>query len=517
MTTLTTLAFAATNFISDENLSAAKICSARTRYGTYNGFMKGGVRTWLGIAYAKPPVGNLRWRAPEKLEPSTAEFDAKKLGASPIQDRDELEPTSLLPQSEDCLTLNIWAHNSTTRKPVMVFIPGGGFVNGGNGDPAYNGANLAKAHDVVVVTINYRLNIFGFMNFAEIDPAFEDSGYLGLKDQAIALAWVKENIEHFGGDPDNITVFGESAGSISTMLLMTAPAVNGLFTKAIAQSGHAAFYQEPDDSAKLARLFMDVNGYSDMRELMTMPATELEAAYEKLAYTRAWETEFDYMPTADGKFLPKSPMYELSYGAGKGVKLLTGTTAEEYRYWLLYFKDFLKIVPKVHPTLNPLFYADEFTEGKELYAAWQKNHMDLPADERYLEFADQLDWRVGQELCAEYHSAFDTTYYYLFSQTSPVEGLGSCHAIDLPFVFGNPAHDIEAKPSAKLIKQVQATWTAFAATGDPKNELIPQWHRYTADDRRTMEINSKAWVCRKDLNTANLNELRVAYENHLPQ
>ena len=512
-TALTALAFAATSFIGDEKIfAAAPNCTVKTRYGTYTGFFKKDVKTWLGIPYAKPPVGNLRWRAPEKLEPSDKQFDAKKFGFSPVQDVDKIEPASLLPKSEDCLTLNIWSHNSDTRKPVMFFIPGGGFVSGGSGDPVYNGANIAKNHDVIVVTINYRLNIFGFMNFGGIDPSFEDSGYLGIKDQIAALNWVKENIENFGGDPDNITIFGESAGSGSALLLTITPAAKGLFRKVIAQSGHLSFYHTPNQSAELAREFLELGGFADMNDLMKRSADELEAVYEKLYAKRFFFSEVDYFPTCDGKFLPEHPFRMLKDGAGKGIKLLTGTTAEEYNYWLQYYKDFSELLPDFHAQITPVIYENEFRNSKLIYDEWQKNHTDIAEKNRYAEFANQLDWRVGQELCAEYQSAFDDVYFYLFSQASAI--YGSCHAVDLPFVFGNP-NDMEPKPSAKLIKQVQAAWTSFAATGNPNNDLIPHWEKYSADNRQTMEINSKAWTCHKNLNVDNLTELRGVYEDNL--
>ena len=515
MTSMTALAFAATNFFDDNFAAANKICTAKTRYGTFNGFISKGVKTWLGIPYAKPPVENLRWRAPEKLAPTDKIFDAKKFGLSPIQDIDPVEPASLLPQGEDCLTLNIWARNFDGHKPVMVFIPGGGFISGGSCDPLYNGARLAAAHDVVVVTINYRLNVFGFMNFAAIDSDFDGTGYLGIQDQVAALAWIKENVENFGGDPDNVTLFGESAGSISTLLLMVTPAAKGLFHKAIAQSGHLGFYHTAEYSARLAEEFMEVGGYKNMSELVNKPAAELEQTYEKLYRRHGILSEMDYLPTCDGKFLPEHPLFDLKVGAARDIKFLTGTTASEYRYWLLYYDDMLDDMTEFHTKITRSFYENEFVASEKFYQTWQKNHEDIAEDVRYLEFANQIDWRVGQELTAGYQSAFDAVSFYLFSQSASTKNLGSCHAIDLPFVFNNPSEGIETKPSAKLVKQVQTTWTTFAATGNPNNALIPQWKKYSVDDRETMEINSSAWTCHKDLNVQNLNELRRVYEDYL--
>ncbi|MBQ3336360.1 MAG: carboxylesterase family protein [Selenomonadaceae bacterium] len=498
------------------NIQAVESCPVQTRYGIFNGFVdKQGVKTWLGIPYAKPPVGNLRWRAPEPLEPSDKTFDAKKFGASAIQDHDPIEPASMHRQSEDCLTLNIWTRGAGKNLPVMIFIHGGGFLNGGSADPLYNCSNLAAAHDVVFVTINYRLNVFGFMNFAAIDSSFEDTGCLGLKDQIAALTWVKENIADFGGNPDNMTVFGESAGAISVSLLMVTPAAHGLFQKAIAQSGHAAYYYIPDASAKLAKEFMFLSGCKNMAELMKKSSDELRADHEKFCAEEIISADTNYLPTCYGKFLPAHPLLAFKEGAARGIKLLTGTMEDEYLYWGLYFDDVSNQLPKYHEALTPVLYEGEFSEATALYQTWQKNHMDLDEVSRYIEFADQLDWRVGQELMAEYQSAFDDVYFYLFNQQSPVAELESCHALDLPFVFNNPSEGIEPNPSPKLVKQVQAAWCSFAASGDPNNEFIPHWKKYSVADRQTMEINSNVWTCRKDLNVANLSELRGVYENHL--
>ena len=203
-TSMAALAFAATASLPIDKVFAADGCAVKTRYGTFDGFVdKNGVKTWLGIPFAEPPVGKLRWQAPQPLKPTDKTFDAKKYGFAAMQTIDKNESASVNPQSEDCLTLNIWTRGAKKNLPVMVFIHGGGFQSGGSSCPLYAGTNIAAAQDVVVVTINYRLNVFGFVNFGTIDPAFADSGYLGMKDQVAALAWVKENIAAFGGNPGN--------------------------------------------------------------------------------------------------------------------------------------------------------------------------------------------------------------------------------------------------------------------------------------------------------------------------
>ena len=509
---MSALAFSAFGVLPDEKVFAASDCAVKTRYGTFRGFLdQNGVKTWLGIPYAQPPVGKMRWRAPEPLKPSNKTFDAKKFGFTAMQTIDENEAASTNPQSEDCLTLNIWARGEGKNKPVMVFIHGGGFQTGGTSDPLYCGSNFAAANDVVIVTLNYRVSVFGFVNFASFDPSFEDSGYRGLKDQIAALKWVKENIADFGGNPDNITIFGESAGAISCMLHSVIPAAKGIFQKAIPQSGNSYMFNTPEYSTQVAALYMELGGAKTMRDMMKKSSAELMHIYEKVKEIRVVQTATDYLPTCDGKFLPGDPFRALKDGAARGIKFLTGTTADEWRYWLLYMKDFFAHFRAEPKNLSPVLqkYKGKDTP-QDIYQAWLKNRPDT--EEAFIDFVNQLDWRVGQELAAEHQSDFGDVYYYLFSEQSPVGNLRSCHGIDLTFAFNYP-QKLVPNPSPNLIRQVQASLAAFAATGNPDNEYIPHWEKYSADNRQTMELNSKGCVCHKDLNTENLNGLRYIYEN----
>ena len=171
------------------------------------------------------------------------------------------------------------------------------------------------------------------MNLSGIDSNFEDSGYLGIKDQVAALQWIKENISEFGGNPDNITIFGQSAGSISCMLLTVTPAAKGLFNKAIPQSGHLNLYNKPEDSAQVAERFLELSGAKSMGELMKKSSAEIKNIYEKLGGGLA-EKPMEYLPTCDGKFLPKNPLQALKNGDARGIKILTGNVADEWRFWL---------------------------------------------------------------------------------------------------------------------------------------------------------------------------------------
>lgn len=508
------LGFVAVNtagLLPDEKVFAASDLTVRTRYGTFNGFIdENGVKTWLGIPYAQPPVENLRWQAPEPLKPTSKTFDAKKFGFTAMQTVDDRETASTRAQSEDCLTLNIWRRGSKKNLPVMVYIPGGGFQTGGSSDIRYHGTNFAAANDVVLVTINYRLNAFGFLNLASIDSDFADSGYLGIKDQVAALKWVKENIAEFGGNPDNVTIFGQSAGSTSVMLLTITPAAKNLFGKAIPQSGHLGLYNTPEESAKVAETFMEFGGAKAVGDLMKKSSAELLDIYEKVNGLNPNTSLLNYMPTCDGKFIPRDPFKALKDGYAREIKFLTGTAADEWCFWLLFtspkFFDILRansrfVLAKYNGTDTP----------EEVYRKWLNNRPDT--EENYINFANNADWRVGQEVAAEYQSKFNDVYYYLFSEQSPIENLRAYHGIDLVYTFNLPDKNYNPNPAPHFVRQIQATWTAFAATGNPDNEFIPHWKKYSASNRQTMELNSKGCVCHKDLNTQNLKSLRYIYED----
>ncbi len=493
---------------------AADDCTAKTRYGTFKGFVdENGVKTWLGIPYAQPPVGKLRWHAPQPLKPTNKTFDAKKFGLSPFQTamkiETPIEDDEDTPQSEDCLTLNIWTRGDGKNKPVMVWIYGGACVTGYSSEPNNNGSKFAAAQDVVVVNFNYRLNIFGFLNLAGVDSAYEDSGYLGTKDQLAAVKWVKENIAAFGGDPDNITVFGESAGSISTMLLTVIPDAKGIFGKVIPQSGHVAFYNDPETSARFAETFVAACGAKKIGDLMKKSGDELKTLYKQFRDSNSGTNLAHFMPTCDGKFLPRDPVQALRDGAARGIKFLTGTTADEWRAFLMGAENFFDIYRADPADISPVFRRYKAKPEEEVYKKWLNGR---PDDlDNYADFATQVDWRVGQELCVEYQSKFNDAYFYVFTQQAPYEILRSCHALDIPYTFNVPY--IEDNPDQNLVRAIQTSWASFAATGNPDNEFISHWEKYSAGNRQTMELNSKGCVCHKDLNTQNLNALRYVYES----
>ncbi|HET6303159.1 MAG TPA: carboxylesterase family protein, partial [Myxococcota bacterium] len=313
-----------------------------TSVGRIEGLAEPGVQVFRGIPFAAPPVGALRFRAPQAPEPWTGVREATRFGPpapqapSPVMrmlgGHDELR------WSEECLTLNVWTPAADRgRRPVLVWIHGGAFTTGSGGFPIYDGSSLARRGDVVVVTINYRLGALGFLAL----PAFEQEegnvvGNFGLLDQMRALEWVRENAESFGGDPGNVTVFGESAGAMSLGALLGAPAACGLFRAAILQSGAAHNVSDAEQGERVAHVFAKELGVdpSDLRRLREAPAAAiLEAQVRSVNALWGQVRGLAFQPVLDGRTLPRPPLDVVREGGARGVDLLVGTNLEEYKLY----------------------------------------------------------------------------------------------------------------------------------------------------------------------------------------
>ena len=296
------------------------------------------------------------------------------------------------------------------------------------------------------------------------------------------------------------------------MMLSVIPAAKGTFQKAIPQSANSYIFNTKEHGAEVAAAYLELGGAKTMRDMLKKSSAEIINVYEKVNAVRPANTLGDYLPICDGKFLPKDPFKSLKEGGARGIKLLTGTTADEWCYWLLYLDDFFEIYraepEKVSPALQK-HRARTAQTPEEVYQAWLNNRPDTK--ENFIEFTNQVDWLVGQELSAEYQSKFDDVYYYLFSEYAADKEMRACHTIDLPYTFG-VSNYLEPNPAPNLVKIIQTTWAAFAATGRPDNELIPRWEKYSVGSRQTMELNSKGCALHKDLNTENLSALRYLYE-----
>lgn len=468
-----------------------------------------GVFAFLGIPYAQAPTGPLRWR--EALPPSPADgiIDASEYGPSCRQAIDSVEAASLRRQDEDCLSVNVWTRRvDGPPRPVMLWIHGGANVSGGTADPMYDGHHFARDNDVVLVSVNYRLGPFGFLDLSEVGGAAMDrSRNLGLLDQLAALRWVRAHIGAFGGDTANITVFGESAGGSAVMRLMAMPLAKGLFDKAIIESGGPANiavkgYPKSDDipiALDLARAFMQEAHAADLAALRALPGDTVLAVAARVAQTRGdllgvstWGAR------VDGEVLPADLFGDIWRGANPDVPVLIGTNEDEMLYFRLYDPEFERNLMREYREKGKAMgrdfsrvraIADRFTAGS-----------DDPM--RYVEFAGEFWLRQPSIILAEGQARHSAVFMYLFAWDSKVPGLGASHAMELPFVFGHLGADVESftgpAPPAALSRRIQAAWTAFATTGDPTVAGEPAWPRYTAVSRATMRIVDGPWTVEHD-------------------
>jgi len=452
--------------------------------GKIEGFAKDGVLRFNGIPYAKAPVGDLRWHPAQAPEPWDGVRDASRFGniAPQVQSAAEaLIGGTPGEQSEDCLYLNVVTPSLEGKRPVMVWIHGGAFVTGAGSLGTYNGKYLAVRGDVVVVTINYRLGALGFLNLRDAtDGKLPGTGIEGLSDQVMALRWVQQNIASFGGDPDNVTIFGESAGGMSVGALLSIDAAKGLFHKAIPQSGAGHIGRKRESSAKVAKLVFDKVGAHDPAALMALPHSAIRKAQAEII-EEARSGGMPVAPTIDESLLPVRPIERIRAGSAAGIPILTGTTMEEWKL-------FTAARPKMrlmgadklrHYTTNLVGEDHEAA----LLAAYEGS-----AFERWNAIMTDHTFAVPASRLLEAQSAHAPTYMYRFDWRSPLLAgvLGSCHALELGFVFGTYNEKraglfFGSGPKADALSlAMMDAWIAFARTGDPG------WPRYDAAKRATM-------------------------------
>ncbi len=486
---------------------------AQTTSGKLRGFEKMDCVQFRGIPYAAPPVGDLRWKSPQRAESWDGVRDATEFGAICHQTVGALERLGgarrpVNPMDEDCLTLNIFTPAlDDGRRPTMVWLHGGGFSTGSGRLPWYYGHNFVR-DGVVVVTINYRLNAFGFLAFDELFGAeFADSGTLGIQDQVAALEWVRDNIASFGGDPGNVTIFGESAGGMSVGTLLATPSAAGLFHKAIPQSGASHSAHPPDIARRIAERFITHAGVQagDKDALLAVPVGTMVEFVGTLGQTLVAENRellgedfkgfgMPFQPVAGGKVLPEVPIDAIRKGAGKGIGIptLVGTTKEEWKLFTLMGRADGTRFRAPRPLRNLLEQAGRSAD--EFVAAYE-GKVDSEGELLNAIETDRI-FRIPAIRLAEAQIANETpAWVYRFDWPSPAfDGrMGACHALEIPFVFDNlsaPGVDAFTGGAApqSIATNMHAAWVAFAKTGDPG------WAPYDASTRTTMLFDSESGV-----------------------
>ncbi len=497
------------------------MAKVKTRTGVMEGFVdENGVNAFLGIPYAQQPVGKRRWKACGPLPSSEEVVDCSKLGHSAVQEKDEYELASMHQQGEDCLCLNVWVKDTAKEnQPVMVYIHGGAFISGGSADPLYFGSHFAKSHDVVIVTINYRVGFLASLALYALPGGEEyaDAGRLNTMDQVAALKWIQENIAAFGGDPGNVTLFGESAGSASAALLSVCPAASGLFQKAICESGPIDLYSTPEFKIPWAREFLELAGCTTVQELVALPLERLEKVRDEMAERHPNDISLIYSPECDGTYLPSLPFKAWRDGAASDITLMIGSTNNEFSYFELYLP---------HEEM-PAFWRSQCKlhfDGKVDIEQWEKKWLEAHPDKElvadYLDFMNNSGFFATSDLMADFQSQYGKVFCYRFCYESRNDNLGACHAIEVPFVMKNldvpNGLDFTGpNPPESLATSMNDTWYAFAKNGDPSTPTMGKWPAYTADTRMTMVIDENTWEARSDINAANNELFRPMYADLL--
>ncbi len=478
---------------------------ADTTGGKIAGRDKDGVLLFAGVPFAAPPVGDRRFKAPEPHPGWSDVRDATHFGQVSVQVGDSLGALGAAPTpdwSEDCLFLNVQTPAlDDARRPVMVWIHGGAFVNGTGSIPWYDGTSFVKRGDVVIVTINYRLGALGWLHLAHLDPAYAGSGNNGLLDQVAALRWVQDNIAGFGGDPANVTVFGESAGGMSVGTLLGTPAAAGLFAKAIAQSGAGHNVASTEEAAVIAdALVAEVGGGLD--GLLAAPPEQILQAQQavaaamntgKLPPRRTAASGLPFGPVVDGSVLPVRPVDAVREGSAGSVPVLVGTNRDEWKLFGL-----MAGTVDDEATLRRRL-ARIMEEPDAVIDAYRSTRRSATPDDLFSAIMTDRIFRIPAIRLAEAQAVYQPnhTFMYLFEYESPAfEGrLGSCHALEIPFVWDTldrQGADILLGPDAprSIAEAMNTAWISFARTGSPAHDGLPDWPAYGHAERDTMHFGT---------------------------
>ncbi|UXA11267.1 carboxylesterase/lipase family protein [Mycobacterium sp. SMC-8] len=475
----------------------------KTASGTVEGFTRDGVNRWRSIPYARPPVGPLRYRAPRPVQPWPGVRYCHGFGSCAPQQRmyTLLAPGRYQPMSEDCLTLNVVAPKRAEAGaglPVMVFIHGGGYMLGSSATPIYDGASLARK-GCVYISVNYRLGALGCLELSSLStPEVTIDDNLFLRDLVMALRWVRDNVAAFGGDPGNVTIFGESAGAHAVATLMATPAAEGLFAQAISQSPASGMISSAeiaeDYAARFARQFGATTGEA-VQALMRARPAELVDALERLVVEgqRDMLGAFAIGPTYGTEYLPEDPVVAMRDGSAHRVPLIVGTNADEGRL----FTRFLKLLPTNQPAIERLLAHVEPDARERILAAYPE----YPASEACVRFGGDFIFGSAVWQIAHAHSAHAPTHVYRYDYATRAlrwSGMGATHATELLAVFDVYrsrfgkllAAGLDSRAAAKVSDDMQRRWLGFAERGVPGDD----WPRYHRDERAVLVLDRRRRV-----------------------
>lgn len=481
-----------------------------TNNGKVRGLNMDGTKIFKGIPYGADTSGRNRFLAPVRPTPWPGVRDATQWGhTSPMYIQagavDYMKMIDWLnqpgPQGEDCLVVNVWTPGvkDGRKRPVMFWLHGGGFVNGSSGNPGFDGYNLARKHDVVVVSLNHRLGCLGYLHLGDLGslPEFSVSGNAGMLDCVLALEWVRDNIEQFGGDPGSVMIFGQSGGGRKVCTLMTMPSAQGLFHRAIIESGAELRVVTREEGTKMAQGMLDTVGLEASRipELQTLPVEQLIAAQTMMM----GENTLGFGPIMDGNILPQHPFDPAASPLSANIPVIIGTVRSESA-----------ITMGNVPRLVSIDAAGLDKEARSMFkgnadrvlSTYRRLYPQLSPYQLLLRMATDSSRRIDAITLAErkvaQHGA--PVYMYWFTWPSPAFGgrYDAVHGTEVPLVFGNldPNSLLTGDgPEARALSdKLGAAWTAFTKTGNPSTKELPQWPAYTMDTRATMNLGATCQV-----------------------
>jgi para-nitrobenzyl esterase len=484
--------------------------TVETNLGKVRAQTQAGVQAFRGVPYAASTAGANRFMPPAKREKWTGVKDCFVLGErSPQRDSEffGFVPKALEPMcpaeamGEDCLVLNVWTPSASNsgngKRPVMVWLHGGGYTTGSGGFVCYDGQELARKHDVVVVTVNHRLTVFGYLYFAGIGgEKYAHASNVGMMDIVAALEWVRDNIAVFGGDPNSVTIFGQSGGGGKVSALMAMPPAHGLFHKAIIQSGADVRGVSVEAANKSAELFLSkLNLKPDqIDQLQQIPVDQLLAA---AAGGPPGTPGLALAPVVDGSTLPGGPFDPVAPALSANVPLMIGTVETEVTFFPGQILDPIDDT-NFHARVRQMLAKASDAQVDQVIAAYKAGRPGVPNTDVYLAMASDATFRAGVVLEADRKAAQKApVYQYYFTWHSPVEDgkLRAFHTLEIPFAFDvvDLASSMTGTGADRqpLADKVSGAWVSFARSGDPNHKLLPKWEPFDTNKRAIMVLNDE--------------------------